>query len=317
MQFSFDKKFLLALLATGTLLLGIVWLGERTISQLRLNLDWSSHTQDVLLKLKDVRASLFDLETGQRGFLLTGEPRYLEPYQAASRLVDGELAALKRLTGDNATQQQYLARLEPLIAEKRAELKQTIDLHKSQGLDAAVAAVKTDHGKQAMDAIRNVLEGMGREETRLLALRKAAESRSFRQHVSVALALALLTGILLLVIYLLLRRELAARRRAAQAMADSHAQLQQRVEERTQALRDTGAALQNEAGARRHAQAAFEESERRYRRLVDVCPDAIWVSRGDEITFINGRAWRCWGLARRTKFSASLRRTSSIPTAAR
>ena len=68
----------------------------------------------------------FDAETGQRGYLLSGEEPYLEPYRAALAQLDQILKRLRSLTADNAPQQRRLDALEPLTAKKLDELKAEI-----------------------------------------------------------------------------------------------------------------------------------------------------------------------------------------------
>jgi methyl-accepting chemotaxis protein len=119
--------------------------------------------------LSDVK----DAETGQRGFLLTGDEHYLEPYQSGITAVFQKLTDLRDLTKDNPNQQRRLDTLEPLIQAKFDELKDTVDLRRdpTKGFDAALAVVKTDKGKKIMDQIRQVVADMENEEMSLLKVR--------------------------------------------------------------------------------------------------------------------------------------------------
>src|SRR5450759_3484050 len=74
------------------------------------------HTYQVLENLKGVLSTLKDAETGQRGYIITGEDRYLEPYQAGMSAVNQTMQHLRGLTADNPNQQQRIEALEPLIA---------------------------------------------------------------------------------------------------------------------------------------------------------------------------------------------------------
>ena len=119
-----------------------------------------AQTIAVIVKLEALLSQLKDAETGQRGYLLTGERRYLEPYHAAIYAVDHDMQDLRVLIVDDPDQQRQIARLEPLLATKRAELEATIALRQSQGLEAALQLVRTDEGRHTMDAIRRVIEEM-------------------------------------------------------------------------------------------------------------------------------------------------------------
>lgn len=142
--------------------------------------DWVSHTHSVLNQLDGLVASMKDGETGQRGFVLTGEQRYLEPYQGASQTAEQTLKDLRRLTADNPNQQRRLDALEPLVASKFAELKETIALRETKGFDAALRVVLTDKGKITMDTIRKVVGEMETEENQLLQQRSGDEKARAR-----------------------------------------------------------------------------------------------------------------------------------------
>ena len=129
------------------------------------------HSHDVLEKLANLLSDLQDAETGQRGFVITGEDPYLEPYRSGIANVSQTLQALRALTADNPNQQQRLERLQPLVAGKLAELKATIDLRNSKGFEVAAQAVQNDQGKKLMDEIRVTLSAMKGEEDRLLKQR--------------------------------------------------------------------------------------------------------------------------------------------------
>ncbi|WP_266171134.1 CHASE3 domain-containing protein [Dyella subtropica] len=110
--------------------------------------------------LQGVMSAMQDTETGQRGYLIVGEDRYLEPYRSGIAAVDKYLSKLRSLTEANTDQQRELDALEPLVAAKLDELKETIELRKSKGFDAALKVVQTDRGKQIMDDIRKIVGQM-------------------------------------------------------------------------------------------------------------------------------------------------------------
>ena len=145
----------------------------RSLGKLTETADWVEHTHKVLEGLEGVLSDLKDAETGQRGFLLTGEDHYLEPYTSGTTAVHQKIATLRDLTKDNPHQQRRLDALEPLIESKFTELKQTIDLRKeaTQGFEAALKVVKTDLGKKVMDDMRKVVTDMQNEEKDLLKQR--------------------------------------------------------------------------------------------------------------------------------------------------
>ena len=115
-----------------------------------------TRTHDVLLTLSELASLMKDAETGQRGYVLTGDGRYLEPYQAATSRIEGRLAELESLLDDDEDQGRRLSALRGHVAAKLRELARTVDLRRREGFEPALASVKDDVGKAAMDALREV-----------------------------------------------------------------------------------------------------------------------------------------------------------------
>ncbi|MBI9052901.1 MAG: methyl-accepting chemotaxis protein [Bacteroidales bacterium] len=150
------------------LLLFIGLISYQNLTRLKSEADWVSHTHDVLHNIEFVYGDLKDAETGQRGYIITGLEKYLDPYNSAIVNLEKDINYLEKLTSDNANQQQRIERLEALISEKLKELDETIKLRKSGGFDVAQELVITDVGKKVMDDIRVVLTEMIDEENELL-----------------------------------------------------------------------------------------------------------------------------------------------------
>src|SRR5262249_25705333 len=134
------------------------------------------HGQQVLGELESVLSSLKDLETGQRGYLLTRDENYLAPYQRALPLIDSSLDAVARLTADNPRQQVVIPELRRVVAEKIAELGETLALRAQKGQEHALRVVRSDRGRRAMGRARQLISAMKAEENQLLG-RRSAESR--------------------------------------------------------------------------------------------------------------------------------------------
>ena len=143
------------------------------------------HSYQVLENLEGVLSALKDAETGQRGYIIVGEDRYLEPYQVGATVVNQTIQSLRRLTVDNTYQQHRLDVLEPLIVNKLTELKETIELRKSGGFKAALRVIQTDHGKKMMDDIRKVVTEMRNEEKTLLEQRDSEVKTRAKTTISV------------------------------------------------------------------------------------------------------------------------------------
>lgn len=138
-----------------------------------------THTYQVLEILESALSIMKDAETGQRGFLLTSEDPYLEPYTGARKAVDLKLETLRDLIKDNPNQQRRQNAVELLINSKFAALQEALDAHKdpTRGPEAAVKIVRTDKGKRIMDDLRKAVGEMESEEESLLKTRTSeAES---------------------------------------------------------------------------------------------------------------------------------------------
>jgi PAS domain S-box-containing protein len=143
--------------------------------------DWALHALTVREQSRRLLGSLSDAETGQRGFLLTGNESYLDVYHRAVKQIPEQVVGLRDLTNDNPSQQARLAKLDPLVSEKLGELDQTIQLRRTRGAEAALAIVETNAGKEAMDAARALITDFEAEENGLLRTRLAERASRSRR----------------------------------------------------------------------------------------------------------------------------------------
>ncbi|MEH2407685.1 response regulator [Nostoc sp.] len=165
-----------------------------------------NHTYQVLSQLEDLNLQVTNAETGQRGYIITGEQRYLEPYNDAIQVMNQKVKELQRLTADNPKQQQQLDVLQPLITQKLDELQETIDLRQNQGFEASQKVVLTDRGKQLMGEIRKVIQTMKTEENTLLKQRSERARVAARQTIaSIVYSIPLFSLILALIGFILTR----------------------------------------------------------------------------------------------------------------
>ena len=176
---------------------------------------------------------LQDAETGQRGFLLTRDDRYLEPYREAQAQLTPSLERLRVLAGDEAGFSAAIDRLAGLVDEKLAELAQTIELASAGRDQAALAIVRSDRGRESMDQIRDLLGGLiadsqARATARLDDVRTSTRALAWVS-VSASLLILLVAGG---AIWTVTRytRELQRARREVEA---ANAGLEERVQERT------------------------------------------------------------------------------------
>ncbi|WP_254509456.1 response regulator [Anatilimnocola floriformis] len=168
---------------------GVAYVNTRI---LRRNADSVAKTHETIVALENVISIIKDAETGQRGYLLTGDTKYLAPYNVAINRVEQRLQGMERLVGTEVVQAAKLRQIREEVANKLSELAETIDIRQKRGFDEALEVVVTDRGKQSMDAIRTHVEAMQTTEM----VRRADRLREMDQAYLTAVASGVLTGLL-------------------------------------------------------------------------------------------------------------------------
>ncbi|WP_449065870.1 response regulator [Planomonospora algeriensis] len=156
-------------------------------------------TQQTIDRIEDLRDRLKDAERGQRGYLITGQDRYLHPYRQALPRIEEDLAALQRMTGEDPRQQTTLTRLQQPMQERLDALDETIRLRREQSFQAARDVVLSDRGAWSMIEIETLLNQMEAEEERLLELRQRSSVESAADTRNVILWGSLLAALLVAV----------------------------------------------------------------------------------------------------------------------
>jgi PAS domain S-box-containing protein len=224
MERSFDR-WLIGAVAVVVLLVGTASLNVRHVVELNRQAGGLTHTHEVILGLEQVLSLLKDAETGQRGYLITGDPRYLEPYHAAVKTIGAQVDTVGRLTVDNPRQQASLHALRERAATRMSILDEAIRLHGGGDAEGARQVILSDRGKVEMDAIRVLVAEMKSEESHLLAVRTAGARTTFLTAIAtgIAASTAAIAGVVAFV--LLLRRHLRARMAAATLLTEQHERL--------------------------------------------------------------------------------------------
>src|SRR5262249_43962359 len=150
----------LACLFALLLLVVIAGFSYRSMNRLIEAFEWEQHSYKVLTQLEETLTTLVDAETGGRGFVITGNELFLEPFNRANRNLEREISELRQLTADNAVQGQRLDRLEQLANERMKRIQTGIELRRSQGLDAVIERAKTTQSTALMDSVRQLIAEM-------------------------------------------------------------------------------------------------------------------------------------------------------------
>ena len=226
MLLALERKWLLAGLLGIFLFLFNIYLSVTnalTIIELR---QWVEHTHKGIAGLQRFLATAQAAETGQRGFLITGLPEYLDLYNQALAELNHELDRIAELTDEDPAQQERVSELRVLLADKLAELAESIRLRKERGFDAARKAVATQRGKQLMDGLRSIISDMEQEAYRLLSEREEFVTQTSYQSLFAFTATALLALIGFAIAVGLAQKYVSVRRTAEDQWRQSYEQLQ-------------------------------------------------------------------------------------------
>jgi signal transduction histidine kinase len=211
---------------------------------------WVRHTETVLATMSSALSHLQDAETGQRGYLLTDDDAYLEPYRKGRDSVGMELNRLRGLTADNAHQQSLLAALSPIVERRLVRLDSTIAARRAGDAKTALDIVKSGYGKLLMDSARVIFAELRREERRLLD-RRVRREESDEVTLRVALTFGLvLSGLISYMVSARFARHVSFHSSQAAELTQRNESLQQQqleIELANQQLQDQQ--LELEAGA--------------------------------------------------------------------
>ena len=244
MKASANRFVVPALLFAATVIVALnAWFAFRAVDSLLQSQHWVEHTWQVINQVESIMGSAKDAETGSRGFLITGDDLYLQPYKDARRELPQELDHFQWLTSDNPAQLPRITEMRAVLEQRLALLEAGIDLRRSGNNDAIRAMVLSGTGKAQMDHLRRIADEMEAEERRLLAVRTAhAKADSRRTRYTIALA----SGLDFLLIVLMFRF-LASERRmriASELDAERLAVARAETEERADEVRALNATLE-------------------------------------------------------------------------
>jgi CHASE3 domain sensor protein len=169
-------------------------LSYRSHALLQQNTTLVVHTYQVMDATRDLLLAAEDAETGQRGFVITGDDSFLDPYlQASERTIPERLRAMETMLRDDSSQLGRVSILRQLLEEKFDELSLTIRERRLHGFEASRVMVKNQSGKKIMDEIRNSIGEIDQAEQALLSQRTLELKKSQRRIVVVGIFTAILS----------------------------------------------------------------------------------------------------------------------------
>ncbi|WP_164887216.1 CHASE3 domain-containing protein [Hahella sp. KA22] len=195
-----------------------------------------SHTLQVIGIIRNTFSAIQGAETGQRGYLITGDEAYLEPFHDAMNSLEIYLNQLQATDSEIPGQQERFLRLRQVTQSKISEMREVIQLRKNSDVAAATEIVNTDKGKRLMDIISKLVEEMEAEEYALLAQRRHESYLNQRETIFTLVAATLASLGLIGFVYYLLQRNLLQHTRITEILRTENDLLEEKVSERTAVL---------------------------------------------------------------------------------
>ncbi len=189
--------------------------------------NWVTHTYMVIDKADYFMKTMVDAETGQRGYLITGQENFLAPYNSAIPLIDNQIAELRQLTSDNHVEQASMDKLEPLVKKRLALLDINVNLRRNNNTSGLVQNFDAGTGKQTMEEIRQIVDSMKNEEQQLLTKRILDTQSSVQTAGYVIIFGTLIAVILTIITTLVINKKLAERQKLERSNIELQVQSQE------------------------------------------------------------------------------------------
>ncbi len=177
---------------------------------------WVAHTMQVLQAADSLRIAVVDAETGQRGYLLTQDPLYLQPFLDSQKKIGEQLKLLWDLTEDNPVQQTHMAVIDEVTQQKLKLLQVTVQLEGEGKHEEAMQIVRTNEGRRLMVEIRRLLSEFQQGEKQLLANRVNEANADAQRTLYSFLFISCINFLLFAILYYLILKN-AQRRHFAEA----------------------------------------------------------------------------------------------------
>lgn len=251
MDQSITRKVRFVLIASLILLFAMSFLAYTSNSQLVVASKNVEHTYAVIVKLQRLMSNIKEAEAGQRGYLLSNNPGFLESYYGKRQRAAELYRELKEFVAYNESQQQRFEELNHLIAARFESLEQIIRQHR------AGDPYNLEGSNQLMQEVSTKVEQMQKEEERLLEERQEREQFYARQTPVFIILLCFLSVLTGLIAFYRIRKDVRRREEIEGLLVQNNRELEQKVEERTREIR---------------------KNEERYRFMAESIPHIVWTA---------------------------------------
>jgi CheY-like chemotaxis protein/signal transduction histidine kinase/CHASE3 domain sensor protein len=221
MKMTLNRKILVGFIACTIILVAVAIISFRNSEKFIDTSQWVDHTHEVLNEFTDLLAATIDGETGVRGYVISGNETFLEPYDFSKKNIDLHLTKVKTLTSDNPVQQSNIEELRKQLSLQAKYFGDLITVRKTD-FEKARAIVTAGEGKRVQDEIRRIIANSKELENTLLVQRKKASEEDARSFSMVFIILLVIVATVLVVVYFIITMNLRALKKAEKETADKN-----------------------------------------------------------------------------------------------
>ena len=207
MSFSLGRKIFLSFIATIGLLSTVFVILFKNFENVKSTNNLVEHTQEVLSVSNNVFMDILNIETGVRGYLLTGNKRFLEPFTISSKTIKANLEILTKLTKDNSQQQLRINLLKKVQTKRLFFLQKLVDSKENNTLKEYEVISILGKGRRLSDKTRRLMNDINAEEFKQLIQRKKENAESNLDTKLIFLLLIALIVIILAFVSIILRNQ--------------------------------------------------------------------------------------------------------------
>lgn len=221
MKTNIKEKILVGFFTCILILLAIAIFSSRTSQQFADSNKLLIHTHEVLYELDQILLLTVDTETGERGFIITKEDSFLEPYYKGKTEINTHINKIKTLIPDNPTQQKNIEELEKQIESQQKNLEEIISISKND-FNKAKSMVASGREKVIEDQIRKIISNAKDIEQKLLEERRKVNEQDWQDFNTITIILILLITVVLIIVYFIINGNLRAIKKAEQETDDKN-----------------------------------------------------------------------------------------------
>jgi CheY-like chemotaxis protein/signal transduction histidine kinase/CHASE3 domain sensor protein len=218
---SLERKILAGFIGCAVVMTAVAFYSFRNSANLVDTNEWVNHTHEVLYEFEQVLAATVDAETGMRGYVISGQESFLEPFRDSKNRIQQHLILVTNLTTDNPVQQQNIQKLKKSVDEVMGTRTELLELYKTDP-DEVRKRVSSGEAKRMQDEVRADVAICRQVENELLVERRAESDRDTKFFYAVFIVLLSVIATVLGIVYMIIRSNLRAIKKAEADSADKN-----------------------------------------------------------------------------------------------